>query len=275
MGVEPNFGCCTANFNQGWPKLGLNAIFTYAAGGPGDRPAAPAAPAGIAVGVFLPAKATVVVDGVTIVVTIATEYPFGDVVEVTVEVPADGGGGGGDDGASGGRAAGGAAHAIPLKIRIPGWASNATVSSGGATASRVANGTMVTVPGCCHRGAKTSVTVELNPEIEVETGWGSRLPYPGWPAGDGKNHTVVGGFAHFSGAVAAGGDLRHDNVTFAEATAWCSSSPECVSITFGAKPNGTEPTAKVSTCVDTAHARWRGAGRASGDWRAFRGRAVC
>eukprot|EP01046_Picozoa_sp_COSAG06_P079311 COSAG06_NODE_26771_length_607_cov_2.708661_2_plen_29_part_01 len=20
-GLEPNYGCCTANFNQGWPKL--------------------------------------------------------------------------------------------------------------------------------------------------------------------------------------------------------------------------------------------------------------
>ncbi len=26
FGLEPNFGCCTANFNQGWPKLALSAF---------------------------------------------------------------------------------------------------------------------------------------------------------------------------------------------------------------------------------------------------------
>jgi hypothetical protein len=28
FGLEPNFGCCTANFNQGWPKLALST-FAY------------------------------------------------------------------------------------------------------------------------------------------------------------------------------------------------------------------------------------------------------
>lgn len=26
FGLEPHFGCCTANFNQGWPKLALSAF---------------------------------------------------------------------------------------------------------------------------------------------------------------------------------------------------------------------------------------------------------
>jgi hypothetical protein len=26
FGLEPNFGCCTSNFNQGWPKLALSAF---------------------------------------------------------------------------------------------------------------------------------------------------------------------------------------------------------------------------------------------------------
>ncbi len=31
FGLEPNFGCCTANFNQGWPKLALST-FMYSEG---------------------------------------------------------------------------------------------------------------------------------------------------------------------------------------------------------------------------------------------------
>ncbi len=26
-GLEPNFGCCTANFNQGWPKYTNMIVF--------------------------------------------------------------------------------------------------------------------------------------------------------------------------------------------------------------------------------------------------------
>lgn len=26
FGLEPNYGCCTANFGQGWPKLALSAF---------------------------------------------------------------------------------------------------------------------------------------------------------------------------------------------------------------------------------------------------------
>ena len=33
FGVQPNFGCCTANFNQGWPKLAASALARRTADG--------------------------------------------------------------------------------------------------------------------------------------------------------------------------------------------------------------------------------------------------
>jgi hypothetical protein len=32
-GLDPNYGCCTANFNQGWPKFAHMAVFQSAEGG--------------------------------------------------------------------------------------------------------------------------------------------------------------------------------------------------------------------------------------------------
>lgn len=32
FGLEPNFGCCTANFNQSWPKLALSTFMGWKEG---------------------------------------------------------------------------------------------------------------------------------------------------------------------------------------------------------------------------------------------------
>ncbi len=58
FGLEPNFGCCTANFGQGWPKLALSA-FMYN----GDR---------IINTVAIPSRLTT--DDCSI--TLETDYPF-------------------------------------------------------------------------------------------------------------------------------------------------------------------------------------------------------
>jgi hypothetical protein len=55
--------------------------------------------------------------------------------------------------------------ATNAKIRIPSWASKATVNGASAT-----NGTLVSV--ACKAGT-TTIKVALNPEIRVEKGWGS------------------------------------------------------------------------------------------------------
>ncbi|MBE6686583.1 MAG: hypothetical protein E7591_05055 [Ruminococcaceae bacterium] len=62
FGLEPNYGCCTANFNQGWPKLVLssfmrneNALCSVA---------------------HVPAKATVDMKGAKVEVELITMYPF-------------------------------------------------------------------------------------------------------------------------------------------------------------------------------------------------------
>ena len=45
-GLEPNYGCCTANFNQGWPKFAHSIFYVDARDG------------GVVIATWAPAEAT-------------------------------------------------------------------------------------------------------------------------------------------------------------------------------------------------------------------------
>ncbi|MDR1420719.1 MAG: glycoside hydrolase family 127 protein [Treponema sp.] len=70
FGLEPHFGCCTANFGQGWPKLALSGILRE--------------DSGLAVGAIVPCSLDTVVEGVPVRCEITTGYPFEDGYRVTV-----------------------------------------------------------------------------------------------------------------------------------------------------------------------------------------------
>eukprot|EP00930_Biecheleria_cincta_P027231 TRINITY_DN19122_c0_g1_i2.p1 TRINITY_DN19122_c0_g1~~TRINITY_DN19122_c0_g1_i2.p1 ORF type:complete len:706 (-),score=103.88 TRINITY_DN19122_c0_g1_i2:681-2798(-) len=89
-GLEPNYGCCTANFNQGWPKYASMLVYSAPDGG-------------IVVGLWAPAGAKLP-DGNS--VDIDTTYPFGDTALVTVTAKTN----------------------VQVHLRIPGWAAKATVN---------------------------------------------------------------------------------------------------------------------------------------------------
>jgi DUF1680 family protein len=97
-GLEPNFGCCTANMHQGWPKFTTHLWMTT----PDE---------GLAAISYAPAEVrTTVAGGNTIRVTVDTEYPFRETVHLTVHTD----------------------HPcrFPLYLRIPGWAKEARVTVG-------------------------------------------------------------------------------------------------------------------------------------------------
>ena len=70
LGFEPHFGCCTANFNQGWPKFALAAFMKSAKG--------------IAITSIQPSELKTQINGVAVSVEIDTQYPFRNKVMVTV-----------------------------------------------------------------------------------------------------------------------------------------------------------------------------------------------
>jgi anti-anti-sigma factor len=71
FGLEPNFGCCTANFHQGWPKLVASLWMASAEGG-------------LAKTIYGPCEVATSVGGVPVKLREETEYPFRD--QVTIHV---------------------------------------------------------------------------------------------------------------------------------------------------------------------------------------------
>lgn len=86
FGLEPNFGCCTANFNQGWPKF-AQSVFMHS---------------GNSVLCALPVPAELDADGIKI--TLKTNYPFETRLLFSIESRRD----------------------FTFKVRIPSFAENLT-----------------------------------------------------------------------------------------------------------------------------------------------------
>lgn len=88
FGLEPNFGCCTANFGQAWPKLALSTFMHS-----GDT---------VVSVVPLPSRLTTA----DFTITLETDYPFKNRLQYTVETR----------------------KALTLKVRIPSFAKRVTVN---------------------------------------------------------------------------------------------------------------------------------------------------
>ncbi len=112
-GLEPNFGCCTANYHQGWPKL-VKSLWMATPDG------------GLCATAYGPSSVTArVADGIRITIQEMTEYPFrGDIRLDITELEREG--------------------LFPLVVRIPAWAEGATVQVGGEDA-------LAAAPGQYHR----------------------------------------------------------------------------------------------------------------------------
>lgn len=93
-GLEPNFGCCTANFGQGWPKLALSAFLR--------------AKDGVLSAVPLPSSLHIEWKGTPVCVTLTTDYPFRHRLHYRVEVGED--------------------TDMRLRVRIPSFARNIRVN---------------------------------------------------------------------------------------------------------------------------------------------------
>jgi hypothetical protein len=109
FGLEPNFGCCTSNFHQGWPKLVASLWMATPEGG-------------LVAAAYGPSELRTQVRGdIGVTINEETEYPFRETIQLTVTPARD--------------------TTFPLLLRIPGWAVNASITVNGQTVSAVKPGT--------------------------------------------------------------------------------------------------------------------------------------
>ncbi len=71
FGLEPCYGCCTANFGQGWPKLAKNVFLRSADGG-------------VMASLMLPSILETEIKNVPVTITSQTEYPFRKTCRYTI-----------------------------------------------------------------------------------------------------------------------------------------------------------------------------------------------
>ena len=100
-GLEPNFGCCTANFHQGWPKFVASLWMRT----PDE---------GLAATLYSPCEVSTKLHNRTVHLAETTDYPFRDTIRITVTPEA--------------------AMRFPLSFRIPEWALGASLNVNGRDA---------------------------------------------------------------------------------------------------------------------------------------------
>jgi hypothetical protein len=92
FGLEPNFGCCTANLHQAWPKFAASLWMRNADDG-------------LAAVAYAPSSVTVEIKRTKVTVELTTEYPFRETLAFKVKSDAP--------------------VTFPLDLRIPAWAKDA------------------------------------------------------------------------------------------------------------------------------------------------------
>ena len=103
FGLEPNYGCCTSNMHQGWPKLVTHLWMQT----PDE---------GVVVAAYAPNRVRFSAKGIGVEAVMETDYPFRETVRLSVTPER--------------------AVRFPLLLRVPAWAAGATVEieSGNAPA---------------------------------------------------------------------------------------------------------------------------------------------
>jgi len=138
FGLEPNFGCCTANFSQGWPKL-VASLFLLSAGQTDGQAE------GLVAAVYAPCEVRTVVQGVPVHLVEETGYPFRGAVKITVN-PAS-------------------PVSFPVQLRIPAWAAGTKIWVNGQSMGEQVAGTFARIERLWKAGDRVEIVFPMVPRV--------------------------------------------------------------------------------------------------------------
>ena len=132
FGLEPNFGCCTANYHQGWPKL-ATSLWMYSKDD------------GLVAAVYSPCEVRTSVRDQEVYITEDTDYPFKGAIRFTI-TPA-------------------APIKFPLRLRIPAWAAEISVLLNGVKVTGPIESGFLKIDRVWKSGDTVEVQVPMNPRV--------------------------------------------------------------------------------------------------------------
>ena len=143
--MEPQFGCCLANFHQGWPKFAASLFLLSGTpeGGTAESEAGQAD--GLVAAAYAPCELRTLLNGTPVHIVEETSYPFHGSIHLTVN-PAR-------------------PLAFPLQLRIPAWASGATLTVNGHPQPQPAAGTFARIERTWNPGDRVELVFPMQPRV--------------------------------------------------------------------------------------------------------------
>jgi len=132
FGLDPNFGCCTANFHQGWPKFAASLFMLSQEDG-------------VVAAAYGPCEMRTMVRDTPLHVVEETSYPFRGTVHLAVN-PAS-------------------PLAFPLLLRIPAWAAGTSIKVNGIVQPSPSPGTFARIERTWKAGDRVDVEFPLEPRV--------------------------------------------------------------------------------------------------------------
>ena len=138
FGLEPNFGCCTANFNQGWPKFAASLFLLS-----GDQDSD--ANDGLVAASYAPCTLLTGIRNTLVNIDEETDYPFRGTIKLSIN-PAS-------------------PIAFPLRLRIPAWASGATITVNGRPEPQAKPGSFAQIERTWKSGDRVEINFPMQPRV--------------------------------------------------------------------------------------------------------------